>query len=120
MKEMIDIANRKLTITLGADHGAFESKNAVADFLRELGHNVVDCGAFVMNSEDDYPDFAVPAARAVSLGTADPESESASPPTVTMVSVPPSAICRKLSFPAVSTIAQTASSSAATTFLWTK
>ena len=71
MKKITDIANRKLTITLGADHGAFESKNAIAEFLRAKGHTVIDCGAHVMDKEDDYPDFAVPAASAVSNGTAD-------------------------------------------------
>ena len=71
MKELIDIANRPLTISLGADHGAFEAKNEIAGFLKGLGHSVIDCGAFVMDSEDDYPDFAVPAAKAVAMNQAD-------------------------------------------------
>ena len=71
MKELIDIANRQLTISLGADHGAFEAKNEIAGFLKTLGHSVMDCGAFVMDSEDDYPDFAVPAAKAVAMKQAD-------------------------------------------------
>ena len=71
MKELIDIANRKLTVALGADHGAFEAKNEIAAFLKGLGHEVIDCGAFTADPEDDYPDFAVPAAKAVSLGSAD-------------------------------------------------
>ena len=71
MKELSDIANRQLTISLGADHGAFEAKNTIAEFLKGLGHNVLDCGAFALDPEDDYPDFAVPAAKAVAMGKAD-------------------------------------------------
>ena len=71
MKKLSDIANRKLTISLGADHGAFEAKNAIAEFLKGAGHDVLDCGAFALDPEDDYPDFAVPAAKAVAMGNAD-------------------------------------------------
>ena len=71
MKKLSDIANRKLTISLGADHGAFEAKNAIAEFLKGAGHDVLDCGAFALDPEDDYPDFAVPAAKAVATGNAD-------------------------------------------------
>ena len=71
MKKLSDIANRKLTVSIGADHGAFEAKNAIAEFLKGAGHEVLDCGAFAFDAEDDYPDFAVPAAKAVAMGKAD-------------------------------------------------
>ena len=71
MKEITDIANRSLTIALGADHGGFEAKNEISSWLQSSGHKVLDCGAFVADKEDDYPDFASPAAMAVSNGDAD-------------------------------------------------
>jgi len=71
MKEITDIANRSLTIALGADHGGFEAKNEISSWLQSSGHKVLDCGSFVADKEDDYPDFASPAAMAVSNGDAD-------------------------------------------------
>ncbi|MBE6399077.1 MAG: RpiB/LacA/LacB family sugar-phosphate isomerase [Lentisphaerae bacterium] len=71
MKEITDIANRSLTIALAADHGGFEAKNEISSWLQASGHKVLDCGAFVADKDDDYPDFASPAAMAVSNGDAD-------------------------------------------------
>ena len=71
MKESVDIANRPLTIALGADHGGFEAKNLVMKSLIAAGHKVLDFGAFVADKNDDYPVFASPAAMAVSSGKAD-------------------------------------------------
>ena len=71
MKKLSDIANRKLTVSVGADHGAFEAKNAIAEFLKGAGHEVLDCGAFAFDSEDDYPDFAVSGCCKVLNGEAD-------------------------------------------------
>ena len=70
MNTITDIASRKLTVTIGSDHGGLELKNAVAALLAAKGHTVVDCGT---NSAEscDYPDFAAPAAFAVSNGKAD-------------------------------------------------
>jgi ribose 5-phosphate isomerase B len=52
------------TIAIGADHGGFEFKEKLKNFLAELGLNVRDFGT---NSKDavDYPDFAHAVARAV-------------------------------------------------------
>ncbi|MDR1386403.1 MAG: ribose-5-phosphate isomerase [Propionibacteriaceae bacterium] len=54
-----------MRIHIGADHAAFEAKNAIADALRQAGHQVVDHGAHLMDPEDDYPLFIIPAAQAV-------------------------------------------------------
>ena len=66
-----DIHGRKLTVAIGTDHGGFKVKGDVAAFLRERGHEVVDCGPFVFDAGDDYADFGADAARKVSLGEAD-------------------------------------------------
>lgn len=53
-----------------ADHGGFELKNQLAQKLRAAGHEVTDFGAFSLDSQDDYPDFVIPLARAVAEGIA--------------------------------------------------
>jgi ribose 5-phosphate isomerase B len=52
------------TIAVGADHGGFEFKEQLRDFLEKQGFAVRDFGT---NSEDavDYPDFAHAVAKAV-------------------------------------------------------
>jgi ribose 5-phosphate isomerase B len=59
----------QLSIAIGADHAGFHLKEAIAEYVRALGHNVEDFGA---HSEDrvDYPDFAHPVANAVESGKA--------------------------------------------------
>ncbi len=61
------IANRYLlmTIYLGADHGGFNLKEYLKGVLKNDGYDVVDDGASERVEGDDYPDFAVPVARAV-------------------------------------------------------
>ncbi|HEX8289314.1 MAG TPA: ribose 5-phosphate isomerase B [Pyrinomonadaceae bacterium] len=58
------------SIAVGADHGGFQFKEQLKDFLTELGLQVRDFGT---NSTDavDYPDFAHAVARAVSDKTVD-------------------------------------------------
>jgi ribose 5-phosphate isomerase B len=57
------------TVAIGADHGGYQLKGILVDYLKELGHKVIDCGT---NSSDsvDYPDFALAVAEEVSLGHA--------------------------------------------------
>lgn len=54
-----------MRVHLGADHAAFEVKNALAETLREAGHDVTDHGPFYYDAEDDYPVFCLRAAEAV-------------------------------------------------------
>jgi ribose 5-phosphate isomerase B len=60
-----------MRIALAADHGGFELKEFLAKALRDLGYEVMDFGASVPNPEDDYPDFVIPLANAVSDGKVD-------------------------------------------------
>ncbi|MCL2778437.1 MAG: ribose-5-phosphate isomerase [Polyangiaceae bacterium] len=58
-------------IYLGSDHAGFALKAVIAKRLGELGHEIVDCGPYVYDANDDYPPFCVDtAARTV----ADPGS----------------------------------------------
>ena len=57
------------TVALGADHGGFELKEALAAHLRDRGFSVLDCGTHGPDAVD-YPDFALAAARLVAQGRA--------------------------------------------------
>lgn len=60
-----------MKLGIGADHGGFEMKNELAILLADEGYEVVDFGNELYDSNDDYPDFAIPLARAVALGDVD-------------------------------------------------
>ncbi len=57
-----------MRIGIGSDHGGFVMKEQLARKLAEEGHEVVDFGNMVYDPDDDYPDFAIPLARAVATG----------------------------------------------------
>jgi len=59
----------KILLGIAADHGGFELKEYLAGRMREAGHEVIDFGDGEPSEEDDYPDFIVPLARAVSSGS---------------------------------------------------
>lgn len=61
--------NLKLKIYVGTDHAGFELKQKLVSFLEELGHEVEDFGAHEYDKDDDYPDFIIPVACAVSKDT---------------------------------------------------
>jgi len=54
-----------MKLALGADHGGYELKGRIAEYLRALGHEVEDLGTFTEHSVD-YPDLAAEVARRVS------------------------------------------------------
>ncbi len=60
-----------MKIHVGTDHAGFELKNKLAEYIKELGHEVMDHGAFVYDEHDDYPDFVKPVAQAVATFPAD-------------------------------------------------
>ena len=61
-----------MKIFLASDHAGFELKEFLSNHLIQLGYNVEDCGAHVMDPLDDYPDFIIPAAQKVASA---PESK---------------------------------------------
>jgi ribose 5-phosphate isomerase B len=58
-----------MRVGIATDHGGFVLKQELAARLRAAGHELVDFGANELRSDDDYPDFVIPLARAVAAGT---------------------------------------------------
>jgi ribose 5-phosphate isomerase B len=54
-----------MKIGIACDHGGFELKQLLHNFLIEKGYDILDFGAFELDSNDDFPDFVVPMAKAV-------------------------------------------------------
>ena len=57
-------------IAIGADHGGFDTKSALADWLQSRGYPVSDLGTRSKASVD-YPVYAAAVARAVASGRCD-------------------------------------------------
>ncbi len=56
----------QLTIYLGADHAGFELKEKIKNYLKNKGIRFVDLGPEKYDKDDDYPDYIIPTANAVS------------------------------------------------------
>lgn len=56
-----------MRVGIASDHGGFALKKQIAELLRGAGHEVVDFGAHQLSPGDDYPDYVIPLANAVSL-----------------------------------------------------
>lgn len=54
-----------MRVYIGADHAGYELKNHLVSWLKDHGHEVIDCGPFVYDAEDDYPAFCLRAAEGV-------------------------------------------------------
>ena len=55
-----------MKIAIASDHRGFELKEALADFLKAKGHEVIDFGTH-SDESCDYPDYVYPAAKAVQV-----------------------------------------------------
>ena len=54
-----------MRVYLGSDHAGFELKADLVGWLREAGHEPVDCGPSSYEPDDDYPVYVMRAARGV-------------------------------------------------------
>ncbi|MEE1938105.1 ribose-5-phosphate isomerase [Streptomyces sp. TRM 70361] len=52
-----------MRVYLGSDHAGYELKNHLVQWLKEAGHEPVDCGPHIYDAEDDYPPFCLRAAE---------------------------------------------------------
>ena len=55
-------------IYLGADHAGFELKEKIKENLINKGEEVEDLGAYALDKNDDYPDYAKAVAEKVAAG----------------------------------------------------
>ena len=58
-----------MKVAIGCDHAGFPLKDTVAEAVRRLGHEVIDCGTSAC-SRVDYPDYAQKVAQLVADGQA--------------------------------------------------
>jgi ribose 5-phosphate isomerase B len=59
-----------MKIVIGGDHAGFALKQALADELRQAGHELIDVGAFDA-APSDYPDFAKALGEVLQRGEAE-------------------------------------------------
>ena len=58
-----------MIIAIGCDHGGYQRKEEVKEYLESKGHQVLDCGTYSLDS-CDYPIFGRQVAELVSEGKA--------------------------------------------------
>jgi ribose 5-phosphate isomerase B len=58
-----------MTIALACDHAGFEQLKDLQTYLEKLGHSCQNFGPTKLDTSDDYPDFILPAAKAVASGS---------------------------------------------------
>ena len=59
-----------MQVYFAADHAGFELKNTLIDYVKELGYEVEDCGAYSFDKDDDYPAIIASAARKLAADVA--------------------------------------------------
>ena len=67
-KETAEHRRELMRVGIAADHGGFELKDQLTLALTVAGYLVTDFGANTLIEGDDYPDFVVPMAMAISGG----------------------------------------------------
>lgn len=60
-----DECMNKPIIIVGSDHGGFEQKKVIKDWLQTQDYQVEDVGAYQLDPTDDYPKFAIAVANKV-------------------------------------------------------
>ena len=60
-----------MRVAFAADHAGWPLRARILNEIRQLGHEVVDCGGERAEPGDDYPDRAVAVAHSIASGGAD-------------------------------------------------
>jgi ribose 5-phosphate isomerase B len=58
--------NQGTLIGIASDHGGFELKQYLSARLKSAGYELQDFGNKTLDLNDDYPDYVLPLARAIS------------------------------------------------------
>jgi len=56
---------RRKKIYIGSDHGGLKLKVKLISFLQKKGYTIQDIGPHTLQSDDDYPDYAIPLGKMV-------------------------------------------------------
>jgi ribose 5-phosphate isomerase B len=59
-----------MKLVIASDHAGFELKEEIRAYLMKAGYEVLDLGAYKVEPQDDYPDFAVRVGEAIRAGEA--------------------------------------------------
>lgn len=59
-----------MKLSIGSDHGGYELKTAIIEYLKQQGYEVVDHGTKSTDSVD-YPDYAATTGEAVAKGSSE-------------------------------------------------
>ncbi len=59
-----------MKLVIASDHAGFELKEEVRAYLTKSGYEILDLGAYKVEPQDDYPDFAERVGEAVIAGEA--------------------------------------------------
>jgi ribose 5-phosphate isomerase B len=57
-------------LVISSDHAGFSLKEEVRAYLTKAGHEMIDMGAYQVDPQDDYPDFAERVGEAIQRGEA--------------------------------------------------
>jgi len=60
-----------MKVAIAADHAGLTLKEPLAEYIKSLGHEVLDLGAHNYDKDDDYPDFARYVGQAIQHGQAE-------------------------------------------------
>jgi ribose 5-phosphate isomerase B len=60
-----------MKIAIGTDHGGYPLKTEIIQTIKQAGHEPIDLGAYSIDPQDDYPDFALAVGQAVQSHQAD-------------------------------------------------
>jgi ribose 5-phosphate isomerase B len=60
----------RVKLVIASDHAGFELKEEVRAYLTRQGHEILDLGAYKVEPQDDYPDFAERVGEALRAGEA--------------------------------------------------
>lgn len=63
----INVRDKVRRVAIGSDHGGFEAKEMLKNFLSDAGYRISDVGTFNKESVD-YPDYAYQVAKKVTSG----------------------------------------------------
>jgi ribose 5-phosphate isomerase B len=62
--------NLSVKLVIASDHAGFELKEEIRGYLAKQGYEVLDLGAYKVDPQDDYPDFAERVGDAIMAGEA--------------------------------------------------